>query len=71
MIIHVDDYYWMRLRMSKNQQRNMTFKHRGLLIINLENIYKEQSLAHTNKLQDKLFNEMVARIKRTIIPHLI
>ena len=32
--------------------------------INLENIYKEQSLAHTNKLQDKLFNEMVARIKK-------
>ena len=69
MTIHdhtrVDDYYWMRLTDEQKSAKEYDIQTQRVIdYINLENIYKEQSLAHTNKLQDKLFNEMVARIKK-------
>ena len=69
MTIHdhtrVDDYYWMRLTDEQKSAKEYDIQTQRVIdYINLENVYKEQSLAHTNKLQDKLFNEMVARIKK-------
>ena len=69
MTIHdhtrVDDYYWMRLTDEQKSAKEYDIQTQRVIdYINLENIYKELSLAHTNKLQDKLFNEMVARIKK-------
>ena len=69
MTIHdhtrVDDYYWMRLTDEQKSAKEYDIQTQRVIdYINLENIYKEQSLAHTNKLQDKLFNEMIARIKK-------
>jgi len=61
----IDDYYWMRLTDEQKSAKEYDIQTQRVIdYINLENIYKEQSLAHTNKLQDKLFNEMVARIKK-------
>ena len=69
MTIHdhtrVDDYYWMRLTDEQKSAKEYDIQTQRVIdYINLENVYKEQSLAHTNKLQDKLFNEMIARIKK-------
>jgi oligopeptidase B len=51
----IDNYYWMR---DRNDPKVIEY-------ITAENSYMEQMLAPTNPLQEKLFNETVARIKET------
>ncbi|MBA64275.1 MAG: oligopeptidase B [Candidatus Marinimicrobia bacterium] len=61
----IDNYYWMRLsdkqKKSKipDEQTNAVIKY-----IKKENNYTEHSLSHTNKFQEKLFDEIVGRIKK-------
>ncbi len=51
----VDNYYWL------NERDNP----KVLAYLEAENRYLEVALAHTKKLQEKLYNEMVGRIKQT------
>ena len=69
MTIHgdtrVDDYYWMRLT---DEQKSAKEKDRHTQevvdYIDAENDYTESRLKHTKKFQDKLFDEIVDRIKK-------
>ena len=69
MTIHdhtrIDDYYWMRL--TDEQKSEEPYDNQTKEVIdyaNLENNYTQMSLSHTKNLQEKLFNEMVGRIKK-------
>ena len=61
----VDNYYWMRLtdeQKSAKKYDNQTQK--VVDYIDAENDYLNKNLRHTKPLQDKLYNEMVGRIKK-------
>ena len=63
--VRVDDYYWMRLTDDQKKAENYDEKTQKVVdYINNENIYTQESLKHTNKFQDKLFDEIVGRIKK-------
>ncbi len=51
----IDNYYWL------NERDNPEV----LAYLEAENAYKDAVMAHTRDLQDKLFNEIVGRIKQT------
>jgi oligopeptidase B len=51
----IDNYYWL------NQRDNPEV----IAYLEAENAYKEAVMAHTNDLQEKLFQEIVGRIKQT------
>lgn len=51
----VDNYFWLREKTNPEV----------LQYLNAENVYAEQMLAHTKELQEKLYNEMLSRIKET------
>jgi len=51
----IDNYYWL------NQRENPEV----VAYLEDENAYKEAVMAHTNDLQEKLFNEILGRIKKT------
>ncbi|MFW6123612.1 MAG: S9 family peptidase [Acidobacteriota bacterium] len=51
----IDPYYWL------NQRDNP----KVIEYLKAENAYKEEVMKHTEKLQDKLYNEIVGRIKKT------
>lgn len=51
----VDNYYWMNERGTEDVED----------YLNAENTYAEHILSDTKELQDKLFNEIVGRIKQT------
>ena len=51
----VDDYYWLRER---NDPQVIAY-------LEAENAYTQQMLAHTEALQESLYEEMVARIQET------
>lgn len=59
--VRVDNYFWMNDRDDKEV----------IDYLNAENSYTKQSLKHTEKLQDSLFEEMKARIKEddTSVPY--
>src|SRR5690606_14580712 len=62
----IDNYYWMRLSEEqktseeKDEQTQKVFDY-----LNAENEYLRATLEHTEPLQEKLFNEIVGRIKQT------
>ena len=61
----IDDYYWMRLTDEQKSSKNPDAQ--TLEVINYieqENNYTKKSLSNTNKLQDKLFNEIIERIPK-------
>ena len=61
----VDNYYWMRLtdeQKSAKKYDNQTQK--VVDYIDAETDYLNKNLRHTKPLQDKLYNEMVGRIKK-------
>ena len=69
MTIHgdtrVDDYYWMRLTdEQKSAEEKDSHTQEVVDYIDAENDYTESRLKHTKKFQDKLFNEIVGRIKK-------
>ena len=51
----VDNYFWLRGKTNPEV----------LAYLNAENAYAEQMLAHTKALQEKLYQEMLSRIKET------
>ncbi len=51
----IDNYYWL------NQRDNP----KVIEYLKAENAYKEAVMKHTEELQDKLYNEIVGRIKKT------
>ena len=61
----VDNYYWMKL---SEQQKNAPAKDEQtthvLNYLNAENEYLKTKLEHTEELQEKLYEEMVGRIKQ-------
>ncbi len=69
MTIHgdtrVDDYYWMRLTdEQKSAKEKDSHTQEVVDYIDAENDYTESRLKHTKKFQDKLFDEIVDRIKK-------
>lgn len=62
----IDNYYWMKL---SDEQKNAVQKDevttKVINYLNSENDYLKAKLKHTEALQEKLYNEMVGRIKQT------
>ncbi len=62
----IDNYYWMKL---SDEQKNAEQKDgqttKVLNYLNAENDYLKANLKHTEALQEKLYNEIVGRIKQT------
>ena len=62
----VDNYYWMKL--SDEQKNAKTPDEHTQEVVNYletENTYKDEVLGHLSGFQDKLFDEIVGRIKQT------
>lgn len=62
----IDNYYWMKLteeQKSAEQKDEVTTK--VINYLNSENDYLKAKLKHTETLQEKLYNEIVGRIKQT------
>jgi oligopeptidase B len=62
----VDNYYWMKL---SDQQKNAAQKdeqtQKVITYLNAENDYLKAKMKHTEAFQEKLYNEMIGRIKQT------
>ncbi|MEM9340879.1 MAG: S9 family peptidase, partial [Bacteroidota bacterium] len=62
----VDPYFWMRLTDDqKNAETPDEHTKKVLGYLNEENAYTQKVMAHTEKFQEKLFDEIVGRIKKT------
>ncbi len=60
-----DKYYWMRLTDEQKMAENPDEKTQKVLdYLNAENEYKENMLSHLSYYREKLFDEMVGRIKK-------
>lgn len=60
-----DDYFWMRLSDDQKKAENPDEQTKDVLnYLEAENKYLEQVMAHTDSLQDTLYNEIVGRIKK-------
>lgn len=64
--VRVDDYYWMKL---SDEQKNAETKddqtNDVLAYLEAENSYTKDKMSHTEQFQEKLFDEIVGRIKQT------
>lgn len=69
----IDPYFWMRLS-DEQKMAETPDEHTAQVLdyLNAENDYKEGILAHTKPLQEKLYEEMVGRIKKddSSVPYL-
>ena len=77
LILHgetrVDNYYWMRLTDEQKMARDPDPHTEDVLAyINEERQYTKTSLAHTERLQENIFKEIVGRIKKddSSVPYL-
>lgn len=62
----IDNYYWMKLTdEQKNAEQKDAQTQKVINYLNAENDYLKTSLAHTEALQKKLYDEIVGRIKQT------
>src|SRR5690349_1075118 len=62
----VDNYYWMKLTdEQKNAEKKDEQTTKVLNYLTAENDYLKAELKHTEQLQDKIYNEIVGRIKQT------
>lgn len=62
----VDPYFWMRLSdEQKTEETPDTQTQQVLDYLNAENDYTTKVMSHTEKLQEKLYEEIVGRIKQT------
>lgn len=60
----VDNYFWMRLSDEQKEAEQADAQTQEVLdYLNAENAYLKAELAHTEKLQEKLFKEITARLK--------
>ena len=61
----IDNYYWMRLSDEQKKSKNPDEQTKAVIAyINQENNYTQKSLLHTNKIQENLYDEIVARIQK-------
>lgn len=61
----VDNYHWMRLTDDQKLAKNPDSQTQNVLNnLQAENDFKEINLKHTEKFQEKLFDEIVGRIKK-------
>lgn len=61
----IDPYFWMRLTDEQKTAENPDEQTQQVLnYLNEENSYTDQVMAHTKSMQDKLFDEIVGRIKQ-------
>lgn len=62
----LDPYYWMKL---SDEQKNASSPDQQtkdvLAYLNAENDYRDTVMSHTKEFQEKLYNEIVGRIKQT------
>jgi len=59
----IDNYYWMRLTDEQKNAATPDAQTQDVLdYLNAENAYLKKKMAHTESLQDKLYEEMVARV---------
>jgi oligopeptidase B len=64
--VRIDNYYWMRLSdEQKNAETPDAQTQEVIDYLEAENQYTKDVLKHTEALQDKLYNEIVGRIKQT------
>lgn len=64
--IRIDPYFWMRLTdEQKRAQEPDDHTKEVLAYLNAENDYTQQVMSHTEDLQQKLYDEIVGRIKQT------
>ncbi len=62
----IDNYYWMKLSDDQKNATELDAQTQKVVdYLNSENTYKDDLLSHTNGLQDKLYNEIIGRIKQT------
>ena len=62
----IDPYFWMRLTdEQKRAQEPDNHTKEVLAYLNAENDYTQQVMSHTEDLQQKLYDEIVGRIKQT------
>ena len=61
----VDDYYWMKLTdAQKNAAQPDEQTRKVLNYLKAENKYTDEVMEHTSTLQDKLYDEIIGRIKK-------
>ena len=61
----IDNYYWMRLSDEQKKSKKPDEQTKAVIdYINQENNYTQKSLLHTNKIQENLYDEIVARIQK-------
>jgi oligopeptidase B len=61
----IDNYFWMRLSDEQKNAENPDAQTQDVLdYLNAENKYLKESMSHTEKLQEKLYKEIVGRIKK-------
>jgi len=64
--IRTDNYYWMKLSDEQKNAKELDEQTQAVVdYLNAENAYKEEMLGHTKDLQEKLYEEIVGRIKQT------
>src|SRR5436190_14499809 len=62
----IDNYYWMKLtEEQKKADKKDEQTQKVLNYLNAENDYLKAKMKHTEPLQEKLYNEIVGRIKQT------
>src|SRR5262245_6604907 len=62
----VDNYYWMKLTdAQKTAEKKDEQTQKVLDYLNAENQYLETKMKHTEALQEKLYKEIIGRIKQT------
>ena len=69
LVIHndtrIDDYFWMRLSDEQKNAETPDAQTQDVLdYLNAENEYLDKVMKHTEDLQEKLYNEIVGRIKK-------
>ncbi|MFT5641736.1 MAG: oligopeptidase B, partial [Cyclobacteriaceae bacterium] len=61
----IDNYFWMRLSDEQKNAENSDAQTQDVLdYLNAENDFLKESMSHTEKLQEKLYDEIVGRIKK-------
>ena len=66
--VRIDNYYWMKLTdEQKNAEKPSPRTQAVVNHLKAENVYTSSMMAHLNGFQEKLYNEIVGRIKQTDI----
>ena len=64
--VRLDNYYWMKLTdQQKNAAEPDEQTRKVISYLEAENTYLKTSMAHTEELQEKLYEEIIGRIKQT------